>query len=231
MSFRPRSRSVGLRRPGHRAGEPAHAVHLRRRGVLRRRLRLPRRGRRALGRPACPSSIDDISRSIGARVAERVPDGATLQLGIGAVPDASVRGVAERRGLKIWSEMVSDGVLTLHEQRRTRPRRAGGGVLRLRLAAALRVGRPQPERAAAAHRDDQRPGADLAATDDGVGQRCSAGGPIRAGQRVAHQQPDLLRLRRADRLRRGGAALQGRAGARSRCVRGIPRRTCRPSCR
>lgn len=61
-------------------------------------------------------AIDDLSHSIGARVADRVPDGATLQLGIGAVPDASVRGVTERRGLKIWSEMVSDGVLTLHEQ-------------------------------------------------------------------------------------------------------------------
>ncbi len=60
--------------------------------------------------------IDDISQSIGARVADRVPDGATLQLGIGAVPDASVRGVAERRGLKVWSEMVSDGVLALHER-------------------------------------------------------------------------------------------------------------------
>ena len=63
-----------------------------------------------------PLVIDDVSHSIGARVADRVPDGATLQLGIGAVPDASLRGVAERRGLKIWSEMVSDGVLTLHEQ-------------------------------------------------------------------------------------------------------------------
>ena len=63
-----------------------------------------------------PLAIDDTSQSIGARVADRVPDGATLQLGIGAVPDASVRGVAQRRGLKIWSEMVSDGVLSLHEQ-------------------------------------------------------------------------------------------------------------------
>jgi acyl-CoA hydrolase len=49
-------------------------------------------------------------------VAERVPDGATLQLGIGAVPDASLPVVAQRRGLKIWSEMVSDGVLTLGEK-------------------------------------------------------------------------------------------------------------------
>ncbi|MEO8106108.1 MAG: acetyl-CoA hydrolase/transferase C-terminal domain-containing protein [Actinomycetes bacterium] len=60
-----------------------------------------------------PPVIDEVSASIGERVADRVPDGATLQLGIGAVPDATLPGVVNRRGLKIWSEMVSDGVLTL----------------------------------------------------------------------------------------------------------------------
>ncbi len=59
--------------------------------------------------------IDEVSGAIGERVAHRVADGATLQLGIGAVPDASLPGVARRRRLKIWSEMVSDGVLTLRE--------------------------------------------------------------------------------------------------------------------
>ncbi len=59
--------------------------------------------------------IDDVSGAIGERVAQLVTDGATLQLGIGAVPDASLPGMAQRRQLKIWSEMVSDGVLTLRE--------------------------------------------------------------------------------------------------------------------
>ncbi|MFL6181944.1 MAG: acetyl-CoA hydrolase/transferase family protein [Actinomycetes bacterium] len=63
-----------------------------------------------------PIPLDDIALSIGDRVAHRVPDGATVQLGIGSVPDASLPGVAQRRGLKIWSEMVSDGVLTLFER-------------------------------------------------------------------------------------------------------------------
>lgn len=63
-----------------------------------------------------PLVIDEVSQSIGSRVADLVPDGATMQLGIGAVPDASLLGVSQRRGLKIWSEMVSDGVLTLHEK-------------------------------------------------------------------------------------------------------------------
>lgn len=65
-----------------------------------------------------PSPVvgDDISRAIGDRVADRISDGATLQLGIGAVPDAAIRAVADRRGLRIWSEMISDGVLSLHER-------------------------------------------------------------------------------------------------------------------
>jgi len=57
--------------------------------------------------------IDDVSRAIGDRVAERVMDGATLQLGIGAVPDAVLASLKSRRGLRIWSEMFSDGVLEL----------------------------------------------------------------------------------------------------------------------
>ncbi len=57
--------------------------------------------------------IDDVSAAIGARVATRVGDGSTLQLGIGAVPDAVLSGLTGRRGLKVWSEMFSDGVLEL----------------------------------------------------------------------------------------------------------------------
>lgn len=57
--------------------------------------------------------LDDNSRAIGALVARRVPDGATLQMGIGAVPDAVLHGLLSRRGLKVWSEMFSDGVLEL----------------------------------------------------------------------------------------------------------------------
>ncbi|WP_246271689.1 acetyl-CoA hydrolase/transferase family protein [Amycolatopsis acididurans] len=60
-----------------------------------------------------PRPPDEVSRAIGARVAELVPDGATLQLGIGAVPDATLAELTARRGLAIWSEMFSDGVLAL----------------------------------------------------------------------------------------------------------------------
>ena len=52
---------------------------------------------------------------IGERVAARVPHGATLQLGIGEVPDATLASLTARQGLALWSEMFSDGVLRLDE--------------------------------------------------------------------------------------------------------------------
>ena len=42
-----------------------------------------------------------------------VPDGATLQMGIGAVPDAALAALTEHRELRLWTEMFSDGVLAL----------------------------------------------------------------------------------------------------------------------
>ena len=58
-------------------------------------------------------SPDDARSQIGEHIAHLVPDGATLQLGIGAIPDATLGRLVERRGLHIWSEMISDGVLDL----------------------------------------------------------------------------------------------------------------------
>jgi acyl-CoA hydrolase len=46
-------------------------------------------------------------------VAALVPEEATLQLGIGQVPDATLRALTSRRGIAIWSEMISDGVMGL----------------------------------------------------------------------------------------------------------------------
>jgi len=56
---------------------------------------------------------DETSEQIGRRVAELVHHGATLQLGIGGVPDATLASLVDRRGLKVWTEMISDGVLAL----------------------------------------------------------------------------------------------------------------------
>jgi acyl-CoA hydrolase len=58
---------------------------------------------------------DDASRRIGELVAARIDDGATLQLGIAMVPDATLPGLSKRRGLTVWTEMFSDGILALDE--------------------------------------------------------------------------------------------------------------------
>ena len=60
-----------------------------------------------------PRDLSDVHRLIGERVGSLVPDGATLQVGIGAVPDAVLGALRDRHDLRVWSEMFSDGVLAL----------------------------------------------------------------------------------------------------------------------
>jgi acyl-CoA hydrolase len=55
----------------------------------------------------------DLHESIGVQVAALIPQAATLQLGIGRVPDAVLAALRNHRGLSVWSEMFSDGVLAL----------------------------------------------------------------------------------------------------------------------
>lgn len=59
--------------------------------------------------------LTDTERAIGAHVASLVEDGATLQMGIGAIPDASLLALQGHRHLGIHSEMWADGVLPLIE--------------------------------------------------------------------------------------------------------------------
>ena len=67
-------------------------------------------------RTVAPSLIDDTAGVIGERIGRRIGSGATLQLGIGSVPDAALRALLAHRRLKVWSEMVSDGVLGLERR-------------------------------------------------------------------------------------------------------------------
>ena len=55
------------------------------------------------------------AKKIGFEIATRISDGSTLQLGIGAIPDAVLSALPDRRGLRIWTEMFSDGVLDLRK--------------------------------------------------------------------------------------------------------------------
>lgn len=60
-------------------------------------------------------TADDVGLSIARRAAEFVPDGATLQFGIGALPDATLAALANRKGFRVHSGMVSDACLDLYE--------------------------------------------------------------------------------------------------------------------
>lgn len=56
---------------------------------------------------------DPITEQIAAHVASLIPDGATLQTGVGAIPDAVLRRLTDRRHLGLHTELFSDGVVDL----------------------------------------------------------------------------------------------------------------------
>ncbi|HSL72897.1 MAG TPA: acetyl-CoA hydrolase/transferase C-terminal domain-containing protein [Ilumatobacteraceae bacterium] len=62
--------------------------------------------------PAQPGETD---RRIAELVAERIPDGATIQTGIGAIPNAIMASLSDHRDLGIHTELLSDGVVDLME--------------------------------------------------------------------------------------------------------------------
>lgn len=60
-----------------------------------------------------PEPLDDVDRQIGLHVASLVPDGATIQTGIGRIPDAALAALETRHDLGVHTEMFSDGVMRL----------------------------------------------------------------------------------------------------------------------
>ena len=59
--------------------------------------------------------IGDVERRIGEYVAELVPDGATLQLGIGAIPAATAVALRDKHDLGVHTEMFTDSIVDLVE--------------------------------------------------------------------------------------------------------------------
>jgi acyl-CoA hydrolase len=64
-------------------------------------------------KPAVPGEVE---RAIAGYVAERVPDGATIQTGIGAIPNALLEQLQDHRDLGIHTELLSDGLIDLVER-------------------------------------------------------------------------------------------------------------------
>jgi hypothetical protein len=69
-------------------------------------------GEQAL-RSMSASRADLVSTAIAARVAALVADGATLQTGLGKVPDAVLRALSGHRGLRLHTGLAGDGALAL----------------------------------------------------------------------------------------------------------------------
>ena len=64
--------------------------------------------------PEFPSNtIDQVTEQIGQYVSMLVDDGATLQIGIGKIPEAVLKYLANHKDLGIHSEMISDGIIDL----------------------------------------------------------------------------------------------------------------------
>ena len=57
----------------------------------------------------------EVVEKIAGYIAELIPDGATMQMGIGAIPDAVLKYLYEKKDLGVHSELFSDGVIDLVE--------------------------------------------------------------------------------------------------------------------
>jgi acyl-CoA hydrolase len=59
--------------------------------------------------------IGPVQEAIGKYVADMIPDGATLQIGYGGIPDAVVMQLTHKHDLGIHTEMIGDGIMSLVE--------------------------------------------------------------------------------------------------------------------
>ena len=57
--------------------------------------------------------ISDVESKISKHIAELIPDGATLQMGIGNIPNAVLSSLGSHKNLGVHTEMFSDGLIDL----------------------------------------------------------------------------------------------------------------------
>ena len=63
--------------------------------------------------PMTDEGNSDVVEKIAGHIVELIPDGATMQLGIGAIPDAVLKYLHNKKDLGVHSELFSDGVIDL----------------------------------------------------------------------------------------------------------------------
>ena len=62
--------------------------------------------------------LTENDRAIGRHIAEIIEDGATIQMGIGSIPNAVLASLGDHKDLGVHTEMFSDGVIPLVENGR-----------------------------------------------------------------------------------------------------------------
>jgi 4-hydroxybutyrate CoA-transferase len=65
--------------------------------------------------PQSGDVTDPVTERLAGYVADLIPDGATMQMGIGAIPDAVLKFLFHKKDLGVHSELISDGVIDLVE--------------------------------------------------------------------------------------------------------------------
>jgi len=63
--------------------------------------------------PMSDGEASEVVEKVAANIAELIPDGATMQMGIGAIPDAVLKYLFDKKDLGIHTELFSDGVIEL----------------------------------------------------------------------------------------------------------------------
>ncbi len=66
--------------------------------------------------PMADEGDSEVVEKIAGHIAELIPDGATMQMGIGAIPDAVLKYLYHKKDLGVHSELFSDGVIELVER-------------------------------------------------------------------------------------------------------------------
>jgi 4-hydroxybutyrate CoA-transferase len=61
------------------------------------------------------AEVSEVARRIGENIAALIPDGATIQMGIGEIPDAVLDYLKDKKHLGVHTEMFSDGLVDLFE--------------------------------------------------------------------------------------------------------------------
>ena len=145
------------------------------------------------------------------------------------MPDATVAGLIERRGLRVWTEMFSDGILALE--------RAGALDPDVPLSTSFVFGTAElyewldgNERVVLRRTEVTNSPARIAEQRQMTSVNTALQIDLFGQANASRIDADLLRVRRPDGLHRGGAALPRRAGVHGAAVVAPARRTARRSC-